>query len=234
MNNSKTPKIVVGLGLVAAYSGLAFYLLRDAPDSNVAPSATTMPAAQMADASFPPPAIAPSSTDVLASVAEQPAVVTEAPSPVVRVTASSVAAPTPRAEPVEPKGQDQEQAIAREQPTASMSTDSATEIAEVEDSSSGSEIASAGDDFARPAGDAPLPAQSEVASSGNDSQITADVRTQIAAVAPASTIDVATTDGVVELSGSVPSHEEIDRVLVAARNVAHVRSVDISALMVSN
>ena len=30
MDNSKTPKIVVGIGLAAVYSGLAFYFLRGA------------------------------------------------------------------------------------------------------------------------------------------------------------------------------------------------------------
>lgn len=75
---------------------------------------------------------------------------------------------------------------------------------------------------------------SELASAGNDSQITADVRAQIEAVAPTGSIDVKTRDGVVELSGSVPSEVEADRVWLAARNVADVREVDVSALMISN
>jgi hyperosmotically inducible periplasmic protein len=234
MNNSKTPKIVVGVGLIAAYTALTFYMLRDKPDSNL--SQDTM--AQATDAFVPPPAIPPASTDISTSEAGQAAAETgapvEAPVAVARTTVNSVAAPTPQTQRVAAKAQGQEPAIARERPIASVSADPTPAAAEVEKSSLTSEVASLGDEPASPAGETAPSVQAEAASSGNDSQITAEVKTQIAAVAPASTIEVTTTDGVVELSGSVPSHEEINKVLLAARNVEHVRSVDASAVMVSN
>jgi hyperosmotically inducible periplasmic protein len=233
MNDSRTPKIVVGVVLVAAYAGIAAYMLRDKSDGNVVLSAAADTAGQTAGAIIPTPAIAspvtdlPASTDESTSVAEPPATEIEAPSTPVRATANSIApaAPAPRAQP-ELKAQAREQPIAREQTIAAA--------AEIEDPGPASEIASAGDDAATLAADAASPGPAGVASSDNDSQITAEVKTQIAAVAPTSTIDVATTDGVVELSGSVPTHEEINKVLMAARSVEHVRSVDASAVVVNN
>lgn len=120
------------------------------------------------------------------------------------------------------------------EPAAAMTADSATESSEVEEPNATSELASVGDkptssaDVISPSG------QARVVSSGNDSQITADVRAQIEAVAPTGSIDVSTNDGVVELTGSVPSEDEADRVWLAARNVPDVREVDVSALMISN
>lgn len=195
MNESKTPKILVGAGLVAVYASVAFYLLRDTPDSNIAQLATTAPTVPMAAVPVPPPAMDPAFTDASTSVVEQPAVVTEAPAPATRATADVVEAPAPKPEPVQAKAQGGEQPVAGKQEAASE----------------------------------PI-----TASAGNDSQITADVKTQIAAASPASSIEVTTTDGVVELSGSVPSQEEINKVSLVARSVAHVRGVDASALMVSN
>src|SRR5688572_19208888 len=78
MDNSKTPKIVVGIGLAAVYSGLAFYFLRDT-GGNITPNAMTAPPAEIAAAPVPPPAAAPSSTDILPSVTEQPTAATEVP-----------------------------------------------------------------------------------------------------------------------------------------------------------
>jgi hypothetical protein len=205
MNNSKTPKVVIGVGLVAVYTSVAFYLLRDKPMASVAQSATAAPSAQIADATVPPPAIAPSLTDVSPGVTGEPPVVTAAPAPVARAPASRAATTAPLPKPVDAKVQAQEPVRA-----------------------------STGDVAAIPVGEAPLSSQAEAAPLGQDRQITADVRTQIAAVAPASTIDVTTTDGVVELSGSVPTREEIDKVLLATLGVAHVRDVDASALMVGN
>lgn len=258
MNDSKTPKIVVGVGLVAAYSAIAFYLMRDKPVVTVAQDEAT---AQVAGAPIPAPAIAPSLTDDLsAGVDEQPAIATDAPvpavpapvaaspaasapavpSPAARATARSAAAPAPRTAPTAPRAPASEE-TAREEATVteetgiSAASDAAPASTAGDISSPTVAIADAGDESAAPAGETPIsPPAAAAPSSATDGQITTDVKTQIAAVAPASTINVTTTDGVVELSGSVPSQEAIEKVTQAARTVAHVRAVDSSALMVSN
>jgi hyperosmotically inducible protein len=77
-----------------------------------------------------------------------------------------------------------------------------------------------------------------VAASGDrvapDGQITAAVRSEIATAAPNSTVEVSTVNGVVVLTGSVASQESVDLVRLAAERVAGVKSVDSSALTVSN
>jgi hypothetical protein len=188
MNNSKTPKIVIGVGLAAVYAaGLGYFTLRGAHD-NVIAQTSTVSTAQIATNGVPPTDSVPASADSSTSAAEQPAATTVAPA----------------------------------------------EKADVEKSRQSNEDTSAVSEPANSAGDAPSSLQAASAPSGNDSQITADVKSEIAAVAPAGTIDVTTKDGVVELTGSVPSEEVIDRARLAARNVADVRDVDVSALTVSN
>jgi osmotically-inducible protein OsmY len=68
----------------------------------------------------------------------------------------------------------------------------------------------------------------------SDSQITTDVKSQIATAAPNSNVDVTTANGVVSLAGSVPSQDAVEQVRQAAERVAGVRHVDASALMVDN
>jgi hypothetical protein len=67
----------------------------------------------------------------------------------------------------------------------------------------------------------------------SDSQITTDVKSQIATAAPNGNVDVTTNDGVVSLAGSVPSQDNVDQAKQAAQRVAGVKRVDASALMVS-
>jgi hyperosmotically inducible periplasmic protein len=67
-----------------------------------------------------------------------------------------------------------------------------------------------------------------------DSQITAEVKSEIAAAAPNSAVDVTTSNGVVALAGSVSSQDAADQASQAAQRVAGVKHVDASALMVSN
>lgn len=227
MNDSKTPKIVVGVGLVAAYGAIALYLMRDKPVSAVVEDSTTASTATMAGDAFPTPAIASpvddlaSSVDLEPGVNEQPAIATEqpaaatpSPSPAARPAAARPATNTAVAP--APRPQVREQARAGEQPDAPGLP---AEVASVDESGEAAEPE--------------VPAQVVSAPAGNDSQITADVKAEIAAVAPAGTIDVSTTDGVVELTGSVPSQEEVEKVRMAAQSVPDVRSVDVSALMVS-
>jgi osmotically-inducible protein OsmY len=77
-------------------------------------------------------------------------------------------------------------------------------------------------------------ATSDTASGASDSQITADVKSQISTAAPNNTVDVTTTKGVVALAGSVPSLDAVNQARQAAQQVAGVKYVDASALMVSN
>lgn len=255
MNDSKTPKIVVGVGLVAAYSAIAFYLMRDKPDIRLAQDPATASAAQPAVDEFASPAMASPAADLASGMTEVPAmatgqaaVVTEAPSPALRPATSNAADPEPRAQPAEPRAQAAEppaqvveqRAQLREQASPSAPSEVPTQRAETAAPDLAGELASAEGVPAdpAPATDAPAetaaPGQIVGAPAGNDSQITADVKAEIAAVAPAGTIEVSTTDGVVALTGSVHSHEEAEQVRMAAHNVPAVRSVDVSALMVGN
>lgn len=242
MNESKTPKIVVGVGLVAVYAGVAFYFLRDKPHATVTRDAVAQPAAPVADTSVPLPAIAATPADLATEAAAQPAVatavVTEAPSPP-RRAAATAAAPESRVSRVEPRVEQTAQSAGQRQQPAepqelSQEPTVARQPAEVGTPDPIGELASTVGEPASPAAADASPVQEGTALSGTDSQITADVRTQIAAVAPTSDIEVTTIGGVVELSGSVPSHEDVNKVVMAARSVEHVRSVEASALMVAN
>jgi hypothetical protein len=93
MNNSKTPKIVVGVGLVAAYAaGLTFLTLRDAPEGAVAPSQTSALSAQMAAAPALPPMGTTESASTAALAPEASAAV-ETPAPGAAVVANVAKAP---------------------------------------------------------------------------------------------------------------------------------------------
>jgi osmotically-inducible protein OsmY len=73
-----------------------------------------------------------------------------------------------------------------------------------------------------------------VAPAAADSQITAEVKSEIAAAAPDSAVNVTTSNGVVALAGSVSSQDAADHASQAAQRVAGVKHVDASALTVSN
>jgi hypothetical protein len=77
----------------------------------------------------------------------------------------------------------------------------------------------------------PAAAGNEPAAS--DSQITADVKSHIAVVAPDNNVHVTTTNGVVALAGSAPSQDAVDQAKLAAFRVAGVKDVDVAALKVS-
>lgn len=99
MNNSKTPKIVIGVGLAAVYAvGLSLLVLRGAHDNTVAQGVAVAPPAQVAAADVPPPAVAAAPVSEAARVIEA-APVPEAPpameaKPVVK--AKPVTEPMPR------------------------------------------------------------------------------------------------------------------------------------------
>jgi len=242
MNDSKTPKIVVGIVIAAVYAGgLGYFLLRDRP----APA----PAAAMTDVSAPAAPSNGASSDFSTGAMEQgaPALATssDAAEPAAANEAAVVAQGAIAAEPAsvpERAVATGREVVAEARTQSRVAGESVPDRAPVaqppvtDQSAEAAELASAESEPSIPAADAALSAQPAVAPGGsdNDTQITAEVKTQIAAVAPASTIEVTTTDGVVELSGSVPSREEIDKVSLAVRAVPNVRGVDASALMVSN
>lgn len=67
-----------------------------------------------------------------------------------------------------------------------------------------------------------------------DGQITAQVRSSIASLAPGSNINVKAISGIVALAGSVPSQDVVEQARQAAQQVPGVKQVDTSALMVRN
>jgi hyperosmotically inducible protein len=72
------------------------------------------------------------------------------------------------------------------------------------------------------------------APAASDSQITADVKSEIATAAPDSNVIVTTTNGVVALAGSAPSQNAVDQARQAAQRVAGIGHVDASGLTVSS
>jgi len=83
-------------------------------------------------------------------------------------------------------------------------------------------------------------AQSAPAQSGrqavpaSDSQITADVKTEIAAAAPDTNVIVTTNNGVVALAGSAPTQNDAEQAKQAAQRVAGIGHVDASGLTIIN
>jgi hypothetical protein len=219
MNNSNTPKIVVGVGLVAVYAvGLTVLTLRGKHEVIPAtPAAVSAPADAMAptvdpsvaEASVPSLAEAPSPplSETPAAVAQAPAVKEAVPAPVAPAprTRTEVPAQAEVAATTAPSPANDETASA-----GNVTRDSATEPAPMAASNA--------------------PAATPV----KDSQITADVKSKVEAVAPGVAIDVTTKDGVVELAGSVPSQDALEKARLAASNVRDVRGVDVSALTISN
>ena len=66
----------------------------------------------------------------------------------------------------------------------------------------------------------------------SDGQITAQVRSSIASLAPGSNIDVKANSGIVALAGAVPSQDVAEQARQAAQQVPGVKQVDTSALMI--
>jgi hypothetical protein len=129
MNNSKTPKIVVGVGLAAVYATIAAFVIpRGDHDTVVAQGASAPPAAEIASEPALPPAMVSESPD--ASLAGQPAPdLAAAPAaPVAPVAAApkAVEAPAPRKAEVKPQVAEQQIAaqepVAEERPIASVAT----------------------------------------------------------------------------------------------------------------
>jgi BON domain len=86
--------------------------------------------------------------------------------------------------------------------------------------------------------DAPLasvaPADGSASGPATDGQITTQVRSAVAGLAPGGNIDVTATSGVVVLTGSVPSQDVVEQARQAAQQVVGVKQVDTSSLLVAS
>ena len=129
-----------------------------------------------------------------------------------------------------------EQSVATPVPTAPAKSHTPKNVAAKASSPIGTDKAAGASEpaAASVSSEAPLVAQASETPVDTDSQITAEVKSEVAAVDPGGNIDVATRDGVVALTGSVPSQDVIDKVRLVARNVPAVKDVDVSALMIGN
>jgi hyperosmotically inducible periplasmic protein len=63
----------------------------------------------------------------------------------------------------------------------------------------------------------------------DDDDLTSEVRSKLEANLPASALVVDTEDGIVTISGTVPTQEQYDRIAVLAQEIKGVRSLDIKA-----
>lgn len=147
MNNSKTPKIVVGVVLVAAYAtGLAVFALREKHDNVVAESAPVAPATQIAEA-VPAPAVLPDSAEVLPSVADSAAMISSA-APTTSVATGSVGGSSSRI-------QSGSALRSKEQAIAALATTPAMGDSAAGKTNPAGEVASVGNDAVSAADEAP-------------------------------------------------------------------------------
>src|SRR5690349_2926033 len=105
-NNSKTPKIVVGVGLAAIYGTILAFNIPRGGNDNVAQNAPAAPVAQ-SEADLAPPPSPPAPADAAApaeaapSVAQQPAAPAVETPPVAKAAPKAVERPAPRSKPAE-------------------------------------------------------------------------------------------------------------------------------------
>jgi hypothetical protein len=163
MNNSRTPKIVVGAGLGVVYAiGLTMIMMRDEPDSSVAQPATVETAAQMASEPASSSAIISEPVDMSTSVIEQPVSRTDAAAPTVDATARRV-----------------EPAAAKEQGIGSGATSARPEAIDIPKPDPTGEVAKVGSETSSSSGE--VPSSEEVGSEpseGEPSVGSADVMTE--------------------------------------------------------
>jgi len=191
MNNSKTPKIVVGVGLAAIYAaGAGYFRLRGAQDSVPAQTVATAPSTQNAEPTqiaepVPPPAIVPDFTDTPTSAAEQPAAATVAAPPVARLPVNAAAARPSPVKAMEPESRSNDQTL------TSVAASPAAEPV-IEESNPGSEGAVALSEPTNPASDTPSTVQAETESSGDEGESAEEVSPQVVAGVPAEDPEVLT------------------------------------------
>jgi hypothetical protein len=179
MKNSKTPKIVVGVGLAAVYAAaLAAFMPRDAHDNVVAQGASAAISTQGAPDVAASPVIVPESADALPSAGELSAPTTAAATPVASIPVkTSNVPPTSRESAAKSQGEERQ--------VAGVTTASRTYEIEVEE---------------------PIPA-SEGNSAGEGALIAAEGNTQTAAAASDGAIDVTTNSEAVEPTVALSSQQ---------------------------
>ena len=234
MNSQTSRKIIVAGGMAAVVLvGVVTFALRSHPVTPVAqtaqpppPIAQLPPAAPAAGAETPAaPAVAAQTPAAPAAVAKTPA----APAAVAHndsVATKSADTATPSV--VEPKlAQNRHVAKAR---TSAVAADTSEKPGSVDHVKSADESTPPPATSSSPADEQKVGTSTEFAAS--DSQITTDVKSQIAGDNP--NIGVTTTHGVVALTGNLASQDAIDHVKDVAGKVKDVKSVDTSALILAS
>jgi hypothetical protein len=105
-NNSKTPKIVVGVGLAAIYGTILAFNIPRGGNDNVAQNAPVAPVAQNQTELAPPPSLPPpvdaaAPAEASPSVAQEPAAPAAATPSVAKAAPKVVERPAPRSKPAE-------------------------------------------------------------------------------------------------------------------------------------
>ena len=238
MNSPPTSKIVIGIGIAAVFGiGVSAYVVRAKHESQIAhdaPVRTLGPSDQSAADATAPAQSAPTQT-----LPDQTPTASNLPPAVQPAAVPPAVAPTPSAPTAPPadnvaKHNPDSRTGDESKPSKASSDRSGRPVARTQnsDDTHGTHVASGSSKM--PAGASASPDASSSRPVASDGQITADVKSEIATTAPNSNVDVTTTNGVVALTGSVPSEDAIDRARLAAQRVAGVKHVDASGLTVGN
>jgi hypothetical protein len=256
MNSTSTAssKIVIAVALAAVF-GTAVYIfgVHNSHQAQVAQNAAAAPVA-------PPPAPAPPPPDPVAQAGADPTVAAEGqvtPPSVAAATPSATPsnASTTASDTATPAPKKSDRHAKRSSDSVSDTSNSTASTAVASNTATPPPPAAAplpAAPAAAPATDSPPVASTEAAPAAtpatpdaaapaaganggdSDNRITTDVKTQVAAAAPNSNVNVTTTNGVVALAGSVPSQDAANQAKQAAMRVEGVKTVDTSGLLVNN
>jgi hyperosmotically inducible protein len=246
--NSTSRKIIVAGGMAAVVLiGVVTFALRSHPVTPVAqtaqpppPIAQVPPASAGADITPAPAAVAqtPAAPAAAAQTPAAPAAVAKTPAAPAAVahndSVATKSADTATPSAVEPKlAHNRHVAKAR---TSAVAADTSEKPPAETVASSVDQVKSADESTPPPAASSSPADEQKVGTStelaASDSQITTDVKSQIAGDNP--NIGVTTTHGVVALTGKLASQDAIDHVKDVAGKVKDVKSVDASALILAS
>lgn len=211
---SQTSRNIIVAGSMAALigTGVVIYALRSPPVAPVAVAQNLVPPTRAAESPAAPAVVAPipEATPAVAPTPDAPAVIADNKSVVIK--SAETAAPAA----AEPKPA-RKTHLAKASASAAPLTTTTTTTPE----------------------SSPTNEQKEGTSTQfapSDSEITADVKSQIAGdgLSKDADIGVTTTDGVVALTGSLASQDAIDHVKDVVGKIKNVKSVDASALTLAS
>jgi hyperosmotically inducible protein len=236
MNATTSRKIFVASGM-AVVVGIGLILFALHVHSSGSPVAQTPPLpapAQTPASAAAPAAETPAAPPAVAQVPDAPAAV----APGNGVSAKSADAAASAVEPRREHGQ----RVAKASTSAVATSDAVTRAGSATDTSEKPEAETvASSELTTPPVTGSSPADEQTAatsaqSDASDSQITTDVKSQIAGdtLSRDVSIGVTTTHGVVALTGSLASQDAIDHFKEVAREVPGVKSVDTSALVLAS